>query len=81
MHDKRLIVDDLGIVCPSFSVPRLVAWRHPELEVCRPVDLARNQHAAIEQQRGHPPLYHIESIVKESPLAHGREDPGVSSRK
>ena len=63
VHDQRLVVDHQGVVHPGLPVPRLVGGRHPALELRGAVDLAGEEHAAVDEQRRLPALDHREPLA------------------
>jgi len=63
VHDQRLVVDHQGVVRPGSAVPRLVGGRHPALELRGAVDLAGEEHAAVDEQRRLAALDHREPLA------------------
>ena len=63
VHDQRLVVDHQGVVRPGPAVPRLVGGRHPALELRGAVDLAGEEHAAVDEQRRLAALDHREPLA------------------
>jgi MFS family permease len=63
VDDQRLVVDHQRVVRPLLPVPRLVGGRHPALEVGGAVDLAGEEHAAVDEQRRLAALDHREPLA------------------
>ncbi len=79
-HDEALVahVDDHGLIVPDPGVglPARVAAgeleREALLEVREPIDLARHQHRAVEEQRGTRVLDHLPTLAIEVLMARRR---------
>ena len=61
-------------------VPRLVGRRHAGFEVGGAVDLAGDEHAAVDQQRGLTALDDLEPLALQGPAAQGRQLHGLGTR-
>src|SRR6188472_3909663 len=80
VYDEGLVVDHQGIVLPGLAGPRLMRGRHAVFEVGHAVDLAGDQDAPVDEQRGLLPLDESETFGGQRARIEGRHLRGLGTR-